>query len=91
MKTVNLKKDETGNTLTFPAHSTAPRLFLEWVGEWQRKHNYFLTYTLNLIDDKEEMLNDLFEVKFADANVHPEHLKNCFEYIDCNLEDENDD
>jgi hypothetical protein len=71
-------------TVKIPAHSIAPRLLLEWIGEYNFKNNNRpLLFTISLEDDPEELLLDKFKIVFLD--LPKDQADNLLKYLNENL------
>lgn len=76
----------SGWKLTFPCHGMSPRLFLEWLGEFQHKHRkdvHPLTYYISREAlDESEIDSDVFVIRFA--VIKKEDARECLDYINSN-------
>lgn len=76
----------SGFKLTFPCIGMAPRLFLEWLGNYQHEHRkdlHPLTYKISReVPDDSEIDNDIFVIRFA--IILREDARSCRDYINSN-------
>lgn len=73
----------SGWRMSFNAHGTAPRLFLEWIRDNQKRFKYRISFTIKTEADESEILNDCFVVRFD--NMIRETVHDCRDYIQNNL------
>lgn len=72
--------------LSFPCNGSGPRLFLEWIINYQYEHRfdkYPLTYNIDKsVSDDSEIDSDVFIVRFE--FIMREDAKHCCNYINSN-------
>ena len=59
----------SGHKITFPAHGSGPRLFLEWLANWQategKNAKYPFDFKIQIEPDPDDVLNDLMVIRFS--------------------------
>jgi hypothetical protein len=74
----------SGWWIKFPAHTSAPRLFLEWFGEFQHTNKRRLTFAVRIDSDPDDVLNDVMCI-YDIRHLLKTEAQECRDYINSNM------